>query len=225
MSDPRLLLLETSHQPGLVAVAEGGRLLDVRRLDEARRHARDLAPAVHELLVGQGWQPGDVQAVVVGRGPGSYTGLRVGAMSAKAFAYATGAALLGIETFAVILAQASPDLPRLAVLADAQQDKVYIQEFEHARPASPLRILPFEAWLQAAPTPLWLTGPGLRKWGSHHAPGVTPLDPSLWDPRPESLLQLGLARFQRGERDDVWTLEPIDLRPSAAEEQWKKRPG
>src|SRR5206468_351809 len=89
-SEPRLLILETSSQAGQVALAAGERLLGVRRLDEARRHARDLAPAVRELLVEQGWRPRDLHGVVVSRGPGSYTGLRVGIMSAKALAYATG---------------------------------------------------------------------------------------------------------------------------------------
>src|SRR3954454_20393069 len=137
MSLPRLMLLETSQQPGFGALAEGDRLLAVHHLDEARRHARDLAPAVGEMLAAQGWQPRDMQAVIVGRGPGSYTGLRVGLMSAKTFAYATGCTLLGLDTFAIIASQGPDDVPRLAVVADAQQDKIYVQEFERAVPVSP----------------------------------------------------------------------------------------
>jgi len=223
MSALRLLLLETSHQPGFVAIAEDARMLAVHRLDEARRHARDLAGAVGELLATQSWQPRDIQAVMVGRGPGSYTGLRVGVMSAKAFAYATGCALLGLETFAAIAAQAPSDVSRLAVIADAQQDKVYVQEFENAGPVSPVRIQTVRECLGAATAPHWVSGPGLGKWASKLPLGVKPLDPSMWDPHPESLLKLGLARYQRGQRDDMWTVEPIYLRPSAAEEQWKNR--
>jgi len=47
---PRSLLLETSHQPGVVAVADGEHLLGEIRLDEARRHARDLVPATKALF-------------------------------------------------------------------------------------------------------------------------------------------------------------------------------
>src|SRR5215471_12911522 len=104
--DARLLLLETSGRVGQVALAEGGRLRGVRRLEETRRHARDLAPAVRELLAAQGWRVRDLHGVIVSRGPGSYTGLRVGIMSAKALAYATGCTLLAIDTFAVIAGQA-----------------------------------------------------------------------------------------------------------------------
>src|SRR4051812_11852306 len=120
--------METSNQPGFVAVGEGPTLLGVRPLDESRRHGRDLAPAAAELLTACAWQPRDVGGVIVGRGPGSYTGLRVGVMSAKAFAYATGAALLTLENFTVLAAQAPAEVPRLAVVADAQQDRVYVQE-------------------------------------------------------------------------------------------------
>jgi tRNA threonylcarbamoyladenosine biosynthesis protein TsaB len=222
MANTRLLLLDTSQQPGVVAVGEGECLRAVLRLDEARRHARDLAPAVAKLLAGQGWKPRDVQAIVVGRGPGSYTGLRVGVMSAKAFAYTTGCALLGLETFAVLAAQAPADVGRLAVLADAQQDKVYVQEFERALPVSNLGIVAFAEWAATTESQA-VTGPGLRKWAPHLPATMEPLDATLWDPRPESLLLLGLARYERGERDDVWHMEPIYLRPSAAEEKWKSR--
>src|SRR5438067_2106851 len=144
--NPRLLILETSGRIGLVGLAEGSRLVASRRLDEARRHARDLAPAVAELLKDQKWKPGDVQAVIVSRGPGSYTGLRVGIMSAKTFAYATGCPLLAIDTFAAIAAQAPVEASRVDVIADAQQEKGYVQRFVRAEPdhwsaASALRIL------------------------------------------------------------------------------------
>ena len=78
-------------------------------LDESRRHARDLAPAVRDLLAEQGWPARSLEAVIVSRGPGSYTGLRVGIMSAKTLAYATGCALLAVDTFAVIARQAPPE--------------------------------------------------------------------------------------------------------------------
>src|SRR5262245_25336168 len=136
---PRFLILETSDRMGQVWLARGDRLLRGRRLDEARRHARDLAPAVAELLAGEGWRPRDLDAVVVGRGPGSYTGLRVGVMSAKALAYATGCALVAVDTFTAIALQAPDEADRLDVLADAQQDNVYVQAFARPGPGAPMR--------------------------------------------------------------------------------------
>ncbi len=223
MTATRLLLIETSSPAGFVALAGNDRLLEVRRLDEPRRQARDLAPAVGELLRDHGWQPADVSAVVISRGPGSYTGLRVGVMSAKAFAYATGCALVTLETFAVIAAQAPPEARRLAVLADAQQDKVYVQEFEGLTATGPLTVQPLSVWAAAQLAPVWVSGPGLKKWAGQLPSHLRPVEPALWDPQPASVLRLGLERFRAGQRDDVWTAEPIYLRPSAAEEQWDSR--
>jgi tRNA threonylcarbamoyladenosine biosynthesis protein TsaB len=222
---PRLLLVETSTTvSGLVAIAEDAVVRGLRRLDDSRRNARDLAPAVRELLDEAGWKPRDVDAVIVSRGPGSYTGLRVGVMSAKTFAYATGCAVIGVDTLAAIAFRAPAAVNRVDVLADAQQDKVYVQRFERLgddwQPLAPLLIHRFAQWLTDRDAAASVTGPGLRKWESKLPPDVPRVDSSLWDPDAESLLRLGLQRFLAGERDDVWALEPLYLRPSSAEEQW-----
>jgi tRNA threonylcarbamoyladenosine biosynthesis protein TsaB len=230
VTDPlesRLLILETSGRVGQVALAEGPRLLGIRRLEEARRHARDLAPAVADLVTGQGWKPRDLHGVVVSRGPGSYTGLRVGIMSAKTLAYATGCALLAIDTFAAIALQAPEEARCLDVVADAQKDRLYVQRFERHTveeawvACAPLAIHTFAEWLAALPSGGWVSGPGLQGQERRLTPAVRVVDAAHWDPQPGALLQLGLARFGRAEQDDLWTLEPLYLRPSAAEEQWQ----
>jgi tRNA threonylcarbamoyladenosine biosynthesis protein TsaB len=228
-TEPRLLILETSGRVGQVALARGESLCAVRRLDEARRHARDLAPAVAELLAGQGWQPLDLHGVIVSQGPGSYTGLRVGIMSAKTLAYATRCALLAVETFAAIALQAPEDVLRLDVLADAQQEKVYVQRFARSSPGAALlplarlNIQPLSEWLAGLEKGTWVSGPGLRGHESRLADRVQLVEAVGWEPQPASLLHLGLARYRCGERDDPWMLEPLYLRPSSAEEKLRQR--
>lgn len=229
MSEPRLLLFDTSGRSGWAAVARGADLLAVRPLDEARRHARDLAPAVAELLAAQGWRPRDVQALLVSRGPGSYTSLRVGLISAKVFAYTTGCAVVAVETFAAIAAQLGSEVNAVDVVADAQQGKVYVQRF--VRPSSDalpvavneLAIEPFDAWLPRREAGAWLAGPGLSVSGRRVPEGVPVVPSELWGPRPEGLLRVGLASFLAGRTTDPWSLEPIYLRPSSAEEKWAAR--
>src|SRR6267154_1673026 len=118
---PRLLLFETSGRIGRVGLAEGPVLLAEDSLDEARRHLRDLAPMVARLLRERGWAPRDLGGVIVSLGPGSYTGLRVGIMSAKMLAHAIGCALLGAPTFEVLARQAASTVRELVVIADAQR--------------------------------------------------------------------------------------------------------
>lgn len=227
--EPRLLILETSHRPGFVALAEGPHLVGERRLDEARRHARDLAPACRGLLEAQGWNARDLAGVIVSRGPGSYTGLRVGLMSAKTLAYATGCALAAVDTFAAIASQAPAESLRLDVVADAQQDKLYVERYIRAdaeapwRIETPLAIVPFASWLDSLTPERWISGPGLEN-RLERLPQAQPIVPAAdWLPRPASLLTLGLARLHGGERDDPYAVEPLYLRPSSAEEKWQSR--
>jgi tRNA A37 threonylcarbamoyladenosine modification protein TsaB len=152
-------------------------------------------------------------------------------MSAKTFAFATGCVLLAIDTFRVIAEQAPPGTCALDVIADAQQEKVYVQRFVRAAPAglwraeNSLSIVKLEEWLRSRDQNVWLSGPGLEVYGAR-LPAQTLMVPSRhWHPEPASLLELGLARYQAGENDDLWTLEPLYLRPSSAEEKWRARSG
>lgn len=227
-AEPPLLILETSGRTGVVAVAQGLRISGARRLEEARRHARDLAPAVAALLAEAGWGPRDLASVIVSRGPGSYTGLRVGIMSAKTFAFATGCTLIAVDTFAALAQQVPAEALSVDVLADAQQDKIYAQRYsrpDSAEPliaTAPLNIQRITDWLIDPQPAAWITGPGVRVLGERRPAGCQVVAAELWDPRPESLLEIGLTRFQAGERDDFWSVEPLYLRPSAAEEKWQE---
>lgn len=226
-SAERLVLLEVSGRTGAVGLAAGDRLLETVPLTEGRRNARDLAPAVAQLLAAHGWAPRELDAVIVSRGPGSYTGLRVAVMSAKTLAYATGCALVGVETFAVIADQAPARFDTLQVIADAQKDNVYAQAFRRAvdgwQPAGELTILPFARWAAAIPPGAAVSGPGLAKWREHLPAALPVVEETIWQPGVASLLRLGLARLRRDERDDVFALEPLYLRPSSAEQQWQAR--
>jgi tRNA threonylcarbamoyladenosine biosynthesis protein TsaB len=225
--NPKLLLLETSGRVGRVALAQGDLLGEVRTLDETRRHGRDLAPAVAALCKARGWRPRDLDAVIVGRGPGSYTGLRVGLMSAKALAYATGCALIAIDSFAVVARQLPGEAQAVDILADAQQRHVYVQRWVRTaddwNPAGPLTIRPIFEWLPTLAPGIWVSGPGLRLCEAELPPANPAAPPEAREPLPAGLLALGLRRWRAGDADDVWALEPLYLRPSNAEENWDKR--
>jgi tRNA threonylcarbamoyladenosine biosynthesis protein TsaB len=229
-SVPRLLLLETSGRVGCVAVAEGEALRGQRRLDEARRHARDLAPATAALLAEQGWRPRDLDGILISRGPGSYTGLRVGLASAQALAYAIGCAVVAVDTFDILARQALPEVASLAVLADAQQDHLYVQWFtsqpgEACQAEGPLQVLLTPEFVGRCQRETWLTGPALHAYAGRLSADFRLLAKELWDPTVESLLAVGLPRYLGGERTDWWKLEPLYARLSEAERKWEERQG
>lgn len=227
-STPRLLLLETSGRAGFVAVAEGESLRGQRRLDEARRHARDLAPATAAVLAEQGWRPRDLDAVFVSRGPGSYTGLRVGLASAQALAYAVGCAVVAVDTFDVLAHPAPAEARSVAVLADAQQDRLYVQWFARqsaavCRAVAPLQILLTAEFIGQCDREAWLTGPALHAYSERLSADFRLLAKERWDPTVASLLAVGLPRYLGGERTDWRQLEPLYARLSEAERKWDER--
>ncbi|MBO0699280.1 MAG: tRNA (adenosine(37)-N6)-threonylcarbamoyltransferase complex dimerization subunit type 1 TsaB, partial [Zavarzinella sp.] len=147
----RVLVLETAGRVGQVALASGETILVEAPLGQARRRASDLALAVADLLRGQGWAARELTAVVVGLGPGSYTGLRVGLASAKALAYATGSAFFGVETFAAIAVRAPMEVRALSVVGDALQGKLFRHDLRRAadgswEPAGLLGVVDSAEW-------------------------------------------------------------------------------
>ena len=112
-------------------------LRDVDVLAEAsvhvpRSHATRLAPLVEQLLAHARLAPGDLGLIAVSAGPGSYTGLRIGASLARGLSLATGAALVGVGTLDALAAGAQPLLREheaLVVALPSRRGEVYLSVF------------------------------------------------------------------------------------------------
>jgi tRNA threonylcarbamoyladenosine biosynthesis protein TsaB len=225
----RWLLIESSGRDGLVGLGVGNSLIAEVRLDGQRRHVQDLAPAVSELLIGADWSPSTVAGVAVSLGPGSYTGLRVGVMSAKAFAFATGCRLVGVPTFEVLARQVDLPARRLDVIADALKDKLYVQGFARRHTADEwttefeLAIVPKQIWLARLKSDVLVSGPGVHAVEKDLPTDIQVANPAQRKPRLQALLALVEACNQDSAWKATLTVEPIYLRPSSAEEQWVER--
>ena len=82
-----ILAIETGTDICSVGIAKDGELLSLRESDEGRDHARKVGVFVDELLRETDIAPDELDAVAVGKGPGSYTGLRIGVSFAKGLCY------------------------------------------------------------------------------------------------------------------------------------------
>jgi tRNA threonylcarbamoyladenosine biosynthesis protein TsaB len=219
----RVLVLETAGRVGQVALASGDTVLSEARLEEARRRASDLALAVAEVLKRQGWAARDLTAVVVGLGPGSYTGLRVGLASAKALAYATGAAFFGVETFAALVVRAPSEVCSLTVVGDALQGKVFRHDFQRVgtrgwESAGPMNVAEADEWLASLQPATWVSGPAAGMFDRRLPAGVRLADPDWREPQPADLLTAART-LPWAVTTDVWTAEPLYGRGSSAEEK------
>ncbi|MEW9528988.1 tRNA (adenosine(37)-N6)-threonylcarbamoyltransferase complex dimerization subunit type 1 TsaB [Microbispora sp. NPDC049125] len=93
-----VLAFDTATPAVTAALHDGGHVLAESTTIDARRHGELLAPAVERVLRSAGATLRDVTAIVAGTGPGPYTGLRVGLMTATALATTTGAPAFGVCT-------------------------------------------------------------------------------------------------------------------------------
>jgi len=213
------LVIDTASRTGRVGLVRDGAAAGAAALDAARRHARDLTPAVAGLLDAAGLTAANLTGVVVSVGPGSYTGLRVGITAAKALSYATGCALVPVPTFAAIANRAAA--ADLWVIADALQGQVYVQRYRGAEAADPLRIAAAAEVLPAAPAGAWFSGPGVAVFETLLA-GRSVVPEGDREPTVESLFAAsrGIAPLTRAE---MFALEPLYLRGSSAEEAAKKK--
>lgn len=132
MSANHILQLETATQVCSAALSVNGQTIAFRDIDEPNVHASRLTLLVSELLAEAGLSFADLQAVAVSKGPGSYTGLRIGVSAAKGFCYAADLPLIGISTLTAMasgFAEQNPGLvrpeTRLCPMIDARRMEVY----------------------------------------------------------------------------------------------------
>lgn len=97
-----ILNFDTSTPVCSVALSEGGKILALRENTEGKNHAALLTVFIDEVLKEAGRKAGDLDAVAVGKGPGSYTGLRIGVSSAKGMAYALSVPVIALPTLKIM---------------------------------------------------------------------------------------------------------------------------
>ena len=187
----RIILIETSTSLCSTALVEDGKVVCERISDEPRAHASKTALFVSEMLSEKGLKVSDCDAVAVSKGPGSYTGLRVGVSTAKGFG--AGIPMISVGTLDTLVWQALdgnmlPDGCRYIIpMIDARRMEVYTGIFTpDGKQISPTvaQIIDADSFKdQLAEGPVLFIGDGADKCKDTDQP-ERPLHPML----PESRL-------------------------------------
>jgi tRNA threonylcarbamoyladenosine biosynthesis protein TsaB len=164
--------------------------------------------------------------ICVDQGPGSYTGLRVGITCAKTLAFAADASLATAGSLKVVACNSPLGERLVEVSFDAARGQVFACRFHRDAQSwtalDKVRIVSAADWARSLDPSALIIGPALEKYrdlvpASHHIAA----EPDWW-PRADRVIQLGLRQFRTTPLREYYTLEPLYLRPSAAEE---KTPG
>lgn len=126
MSEPLVLGIDTSTVVS-VGIARGAEVLQVARVEDRMAHVEQLTPLIRQALAAAGAQPRDLHRIVVGLGPGPFTGLRVGIATARVLASVQRIALRGVCSLDVLAAQYASEQAagEFLVATDARRREVY----------------------------------------------------------------------------------------------------
>lgn len=214
------LALDTSTRLGSVAVGRDGELLAETTLSVRAAHSETILPEARRLLERCGSGPAELDEVVVGAGPGSFTGVRIAAALAKGLRAATGASLRAYSSLAAVAAGTGV-AGRVCALLDARREEVYAAAWEDPERPEP-SLSPTVAAvdeLTGRLGPGWtFAGPGA---GTHRTAleeaGGRVLPPIFAVPRGAALLRLAGAWPGAGRVEDPAGWEPAYVRDSGAE--------
>jgi tRNA threonylcarbamoyladenosine biosynthesis protein TsaB len=224
-NSPVLLALDTSGAQCGVALFSGDHLAYEECLAQPRIHGSSLAPMIERVLKNGEMSRDDVDAVVISEGPGSFTGLRIGASTAKGFAYARHTKLIGIPTLDALVRAHVTQLPPGSVvfaILPSRRGEVFARSYRVARPpefwpVSEVESLPIEQFILHLEAPVrkpFVLGEGLDP----HV--LEPVAKRIPDhkvvPTVRGVGWLGLAAWHRGGFADVSSFEPRYLKEFVA---------
>lgn len=220
----RILALETSTRAGGVALYEDERVVGQTLHDVALTHSERLMAMVHRLLEDCGWSLHGLGGLAVSIGPGSFTGLRVGAATAKGLALVLDVPVAPVPTLDALAANLPfADAP-VCPLLDARKGEVYLALYRWdgagmQRQTDYLALSPREA-AERIPASAIALGDGVvacRPYLARPGVAVRVAPPAQSLPSAAVVGQLGHAMLEAGEGVSGDELTPLYLRPSEAE--------
>lgn len=228
---PFILTIQTATPAGSLAITSGERLLAEINLDVPGTPTEWLLPAIDDLLLKAGLTISRLDAIAVVKGPGSFTGLRVGLASAKGLAMAVGCPLLGVSSLHCLATQLPFVAMPVCAVIDARKQEVYACLYQGEggwlKPLSAERVLTPDSLLDNLTGDILFVGSG----ASAYRPLITRrmaerahFAPALFNhPRAGAAAILALAEWRAGSRMAPAQLLPEYLRLSEAELNLRER--
>lgn len=219
------LALDTSASLASVALGEDGRLLAESATTARAAHSETVLPEIDRLLEDRGRSPGELDRIVVGSGPGSFTGVRIGASLAKGLCAAGGAELFAFSSLEAVAAGVGGS-GAVCALLPARSEELYAAAFPGGAEAGAtvgpvvLRVSELLGRLEGAADPDRWTFAGLgatehrsklESWGGRV------LGAGHAHPRAAVLLDLAERRGGEGRIGEPADWEPTYVRASGAE--------
>lgn len=213
-----ILSLETSVKNCSVALHRGGELVSTEEIHIEHAHASKLAVLIDEVLNEASVEAGQLAAVAVSSGPGSYTGLRIGTSTAKGLCFALDIPLLAVGSLELLAYQMSPQNTRQAYLCpmiDARRMEVYCEVFDaNLKTVSPVEAKVIDSTSFAdllAGHEVIFFGDGSAKCAEQLTHPNATFVPGIF-PVASAMGAIVYQKLQAGQVEDVLNFEPYYLK-------------
>jgi tRNA threonylcarbamoyladenosine biosynthesis protein TsaB len=223
-----LLAIDTSSLACSVALRAGGSVIE-RHEEQAREHTRLLTPMIREVLAKSGVNLPQLDAIVLGNGPGSFIGMRIAASVAQGLAHGAGLLIVPVSSLAAIAVEVfeDPAIDEVVVAQDAHMNEVYLGAFRRGPGDVPVPLFPERLHTQTVIEDLesgaadrrvaaglgWQRYPGLAAANENRIGKTSP----VLHPRARHLLPLGKAAWRAGAAIQPQDLVPAYLRSKVAQ--------
>lgn len=199
-----------------------------------KNHSIRLMPTIDQLFAEVKWEPKDIDLIAAAKGPGSYTGVRIGVTTAKTFAWALNIPIIGVSTLETMAYEQHHFSGLISPLIDARRGQIYtglykkIQgkwlNLEHDR------IILLADWLnmlKQKQEEVLFVGDDVQL----HQPEISQAlgsqaefsSPAFNIPRPSNIGWIGQQLYQQGNRDNLFDFAPAYLQLAEAEVKWLQK--
>jgi len=224
-----ILALDTSGNVCSAAVLADERILCEKYVDNKKTHSVSIAPMADDCLAEAGIGVKDVGLFCCAAGPGSFTGIRIGAAMVKAFAQASGKPAAGVNTLDALAFNASGTDEYVCPVIDASRGEVYTSLYLRGERVSGYRAVDIDTLLAelSGKRTVFLGDAAVSYRGRILAAsnGFRIAHPGILLQRAGSVGLIAYAAYKRGEYEDAYTLEPYYLKESRPEQILKEHDG
>ena len=228
----KILSLDSTALVASVALSEDGKRLGELTIENGNTHSETLLPMVEFLLQRFSMTPDDVDLFAVSAGPGSFTGVRIGAATLKGLAFGTNKPCVGVSTLEALAYNLRAHDGLICPVMNARRKQVYTALFrakdgalERLMPDSAIPITELDERLSAFEEPVRLCGDGYEITEALLSHPILPVPMELRQQSAYSVAQVARIAYENGSVDSDITLAPTYLRLSQAERERAERLG
>lgn len=234
----QVLGIDSSSIVATIAVMNEEKLLSEYIVNNKKTHSEKMMVVLNQVLEDSGITVNDVDVVAVAKGPGSFTGIRIGMACAQGIAHALKKPMIGVNTLDGLAYNLMGTRDILCPMINAQRHEVYTSlyrwEQDELKRLWDYRLIKADKLLKeisAFDKKVIVLGDGvhlLRKSMeniSQVVENIIPAHPVFSMPRASSIAASALHEYNRGNTKDCFSIKPFYIRKSNAEEKWEERHG